>query len=107
MMQGLLSRFAMHGFSKECQLEIFINGLHNATRSWVEIGDGFTSFYQQSIDEAYWMMEDMVEFDQWKRSHLMNNYGWENDSSMRGPWIDIERGKILEEARGRLASVTN
>ena len=105
--QGLLCRFAMHGFSKDCQLEIFINGLRNATRSWVERGDGITSFYQQSIDEAYWMMEDMVEYDKWKRSHLMNNYGWENDASMRGPWIDIEREKVLEEAIGRLASVTN
>ena len=37
----------------------------------------------------------------------MNNYGWENDSSMRGPWIDIERGKVLEEDMGRLASMTN
>ena len=86
---------------------IFINGLRNETRSWVERGDGITSFYQQSIDEAYWMIEDMVEFDQLKSSHLMNNYGWENDSSMKGPWIDIERGKVLEEAMDQLASVTN
>ena len=105
--QGLLCRFSMQGFLKECQLEIFINGLRNATRSWVERGDGITSFYQQSIDEAYWMMEDMVEYDQWKRSHLMNNYGWENEASMRGQWIDIERGKVLEEDMGRLASMTN
>ena len=42
--KDLLIRFPFHGFSKECQLEIFLSGLCAITRHWVERGDGTTSF---------------------------------------------------------------
>ena len=108
--KDLLCRVPMHRFSKECQLQIFINGLCNTTRNWVERGDGTTSFYQQTIDEAYNMLEDMAEYDRWSMSHSMNNYGWDNDSNMTGPWVDnesTEKLKTLEETIGQLANTTN
>ena len=63
--KNLFMRFPYHSLSRECLLEVFLNGLHATTREWVERGDGTTNFYQLSIDEAYWMLEDMVEYDEW------------------------------------------
>ena len=58
--KDLLMNFPHNGFSKECQLEIILNGLCNTTRIWVKKGDGIISFYQRSIDEAYYLLEGMV-----------------------------------------------
>ena len=58
--KDLLDKFPNHGFSLEEKLQVFLNGLSNDARNWVEQGDGTTSFYQQSIEEAYLMLEDMV-----------------------------------------------
>ena len=55
--------FPYHGLSKEWQLEIFLKGLCNNTRTWVEKGDGIIPFYQRSVDEAYYLLEDMAEYD--------------------------------------------
>lgn len=55
----MLVRFPYHGFSRECQL------LCATTRNWVESEIGTTSFYQLSLDDAYWMLEDMAEYDHW------------------------------------------
>ena len=43
----------------------------------VESGDGTTSFYQQSIDEACHMLEDMAKYDYWHLTCSTNNQGWE------------------------------
>ena len=61
--KDLLMNFPHHGFTKECQLEIFLNDLCNITRIWVEKGDGIISFYQRSVDEAYYFWEDMARYD--------------------------------------------
>ena len=47
----------------EWQLQIFLNGLCETTRYWVGNGDGTTSFYQQFVNEAYYMLEGMTDYD--------------------------------------------
>ena len=61
--KDLLMNFPYHGLSKEYQLEIFLNDLCNTTKIWVERGDGIIPFYQRSVDEAYYLLEDMAEYD--------------------------------------------
>ena len=80
--KNLLRRLPYHGFSREGQLDIFLNGLNTRARVWVEKGNGNISFYQQSIDQAYFMLDNMAEFDYHCWNCSMNNYGWENDSNM-------------------------
>ena len=77
--KDLLINFPHHGFSKESQLEIFINSLRNTTRMWVEIGEGIISFYQKSMDEAYYLLEDMAEYDHWKWICSRRNQVWGNN----------------------------
>ena len=50
---------------------------HN--KKWVERGDGIIYFYQRSVDEAYYLLEDMVEYDQWKWTCSRRNQGWGNN----------------------------
>ena len=77
--KAFLMRFPCHGLSKECQLEVFLNGLNPSTREWVERGDGTTTFYQLSIDEAYWVLEDMVEYNEWCCNCPNNDHVWEDN----------------------------
>ena len=86
--KALLTRFSSHGFSKECQLEVFRNGLCATARNWVERGDGTTTFYQLSVDEAYWMLEDMAEYDKWNWDCSMTNHGWEDNYNNVEPSFD-------------------
>ncbi|KAM6596659.1 hypothetical protein CsatA_007183 [Cannabis sativa] len=86
--KAFLVRFPYHGLSKECQLEIFLNGLNPSTRKWVERGDGTTNFYQLSIDEAYWMLEDMAEYNEWCCNCPNNDYVWEDNYNNLEPNFD-------------------
>ena len=86
--KDLLIQFPYHGFLKEFYIQLFLHGLQATTRNWVERGNDTTSFYQQSIDEAYYLLEDMAEFDYWNLNCSMNNYYWENNSYLMEPWID-------------------
>ena len=88
--KALLARFPYHGFSLECQLEVFLNGLCATTRDWVERGDGTTTFYQLSLDEAYWMLDDMAEYDKWSWDCSMTNHGWEDNSNNVEPSFDTD-----------------
>ncbi|GMN63098.1 hypothetical protein TIFTF001_032179 [Ficus carica] len=98
--KDLLVRFPYHGFSKEDILEIFLDGLCTTTRNWVERGDDTTSFCKQSIDEAYYKLEDIAEFSYWSLNGSMNNQGWENNSTTFEPWTDqhlARKGALLKE----------
>ena len=86
--KDLLIRFLNHDFSKECKIQIFLDDLCAITRHWVERGDGTTSFYQRSVDEAYLMLEDIAEFDCWNWDCLRSNQGWGNNSNILEPWYD-------------------
>ena len=46
---------------------------------WVERGDGIISFYQRSVDEAYYLLEDMAEYDYWTWTCSRRNQGWGNN----------------------------
>ena len=78
-------KFAYHGFSNEYQLEIFLNALSKSTRIWVEKGNGIIYFYQRSVDEAYYLLDDMTEFDHWNWTCSRNNQGWESNSNILEP----------------------
>ncbi|EXB44614.1 hypothetical protein L484_010305 [Morus notabilis] len=40
------------------------------------------------MDEAYWMLEDMVEYDKWNWDCSMTNYGWEDNYNNVEPSFD-------------------
>ena len=86
----MLMNFSRHGFSKECHLEIFLNGLYNTIRIWVDKGDGIISFYQRSVDEAYYLLEDMAEYDHWNWTCSRNNQDWESNSIIMEPQFDTQ-----------------
>ena len=83
--KDLLMDFPHHDFSKGCQLEIFLNDLCNTTRIWVEKGDGIISFYQRIVGEAYYLGEDMAEYDHWNWTCSRNKQGWESNSNIMEP----------------------
>lgn len=62
----------------EEKLNVFLNGLSDDTRNWVEQGDGTTSLYQIFNEEAYLMLDDMAKFYYWNCS--MSNSYYENNS---------------------------
>lgn len=87
----LLAWFLYHGMPKEWILENFLNGLCYTSREWVERGNRTTFFYQLSIGQAYYMLEDMAKYNYWYLSGSMNNQGWENNSKTSNnmkPWTD-------------------
>ena len=59
----LLWFFSNHGFARDGQILNFLDGLTAAIRTWVERGNGTASFYDQSADEAYRLLEDLAEYD--------------------------------------------
>ena len=63
--KDLLCKFPHHGLRKDFQLRIFINGLRDPTREWVERSHGINPFYHRSINKIYWVLEDMAEYDHW------------------------------------------
>ena len=63
--KDLLCKFPHHGLRKDFQLRIFINGLRDPTREWVERAHGINPFYHRSINKIYWVLEDMAEYDHW------------------------------------------
>ena len=87
----LLIQCPHHGFPREVQLRIFLDGLDAATRTWVERGNGTTSFHQLSADEAYWLLEDMadVNYRYWRYS--TNHHGFEDSSNNSEPRLDTPR----------------
>ena len=42
------------------------------------------------MDEAYHLLKDMVEYDNWRLAYLINNQSWENDLNLIEPWVDIQ-----------------
>ena len=84
----MLIWFPNHGFSKECQIQIFLDGLSAIMRHWVERGNGTAFFSQLSVDEAYCLLEDMANFDNWSCNSSMNNQDWGNSSHISEPWYD-------------------
>ena len=82
-----LCRFPFQGFSLEDQIEIFIKGLNRETWSWVARGDVTKSFFQQSIHEAFYMMNDMAEFDRQRiRLNVANNNYYKSHSFSMGSY---------------------
>ena len=79
--------FPHHDFSKE-QLDIFLKGLCNTTRMWVERGDGIISFYQRFVDEAYYLLEDMAEYDYRTWTCSRRNQGWGNNFNIIEQLVD-------------------
>ena len=57
---------------------------------WVERGDGIISFYQRSMDEAYYLLEDMAEYDHWKWTCSRRNQGWENNFNSVEQQVDTQ-----------------
>ena len=57
---------------------------------WVERGDGIISFYQRSFDEAYYLLEDMAEYDYWKWNYSKNNQSWGSNSNIIESRSDIQ-----------------
>ena len=90
----LLITFPDHGFSRECQLQNFFDGLCAPSRYWVERGNGTTSFYQLIADEAYQLLEEMTDYDYWCCKYSMSNQGWENNSNIEEPWFDAQPHNI-------------
>ena len=75
---------------KECQLQNFLSESCATIRTWVERGNGTASFYQLSVDEAYCLLEDMANYDNWSWNHSPNNQGWDESSSILEPWDDTQ-----------------
>ncbi|EXB65627.1 hypothetical protein L484_025894 [Morus notabilis] len=86
-----LIQFPDHGFLREVQLQIFLDGLDAATRMWVERGNGTTSFHQLSADEAYWWLEDMTDVNYWYGKYSTNHHDFEDSSNISEPWLDTPR----------------
>ena len=86
--KDLLMNFPYHGFSKEWQLEIFLKGLCSSTRIWIERGDGVSSFYQRSVDWAYYLLDDMTEFDYWNWTCSRRNQGLGNNYNSMEQQVD-------------------
>ncbi|GMN60806.1 hypothetical protein TIFTF001_029893 [Ficus carica] len=101
----LLIRFPYHDFLKECQLQNFLNELCATTRTWVERGNGTTSFCQLSMDEDYCLLEDMAEFDHWSWNSTMDNQALVGQFSEETK-LCVEKLKRMEVLRQPQAELT-
>ena len=71
----LLRTVSKHGFVREGQIPNFLNGLTTATITWVEGENDITSFYDQYVDEAYWLLNDLAGYEYHCWSTLRDHYG--------------------------------
>ena len=79
-----------HSFSKECQLDIFLDALCSTTIIWIEKGDGTISLYQRSVDEAYYFLEHMAEYAHQNWPCSKNKQGWGSNSNFIEPRFDTQ-----------------
>ena len=86
--KNLLINFPHDGFSMKCQLEIFLNSLCNNTR--IQKGKCIISFYQRSVDEAYYLLEDIAKYDHWKWTCSKNKQAWRSNSNIIEPRVDTQ-----------------
>ncbi|PON66379.1 hypothetical protein PanWU01x14_110340 [Parasponia andersonii] len=67
----------------------FLHKLWPETRLWVERGNGTSTIYQLSIDEAYWLLEDMADVDYQSWSYLASHLSLEDNSKISALCCDI------------------
>ena len=53
-------------------------------------GNCIIFFYQRFIDEAYYLLEDMAEYDHWNWTYSRNNQDWGSNSNIIEPQFDTQ-----------------
>ena len=83
--KDMLEWYPHHNLSKWALLQIFIEGLHFEARDWVEkaIVSDSHSFFSRTVDEAYYLLEDMAAFNNhWHLNSSMRNSCWERHQNL-------------------------
>ncbi|PON92332.1 hypothetical protein TorRG33x02_118370 [Trema orientale] len=57
---------------------------------WVERRNGSTAIHQLSGNEAYWLLEDMVDFNYRSWRYLPSHLGLGDNSNTSAPWCDTQ-----------------
>ncbi|PON96585.1 hypothetical protein TorRG33x02_075660, partial [Trema orientale] len=107
----LLINFPNHGFSQECQLQIFLYNVWPETRMWVERRDGTAYFHQLSADETYWLLEGMADFDYQSWNYPISHLNLGDNSNSLAPLFDTlhyqaESSLDLEELLAQFSEET-
>ena len=48
------------------------------------------NFFSRTIDDAYYLLEDMAEYNYWCLTCSMNNQSWENNLNNRESWCPTQ-----------------